>query len=83
MDVELITVATIAYAIFIGFSILVKSHVITAEFMSYILNLIEYMQIQDYVLLYIIIVVMSFLISGKFARSLFKKTALGTFREED
>ena len=83
MDIELITVATIAYAIFLAFAALVKGHVINAEFMDYILNLVEYMQIHDYVLLYVIIVFMSFLISGKFARGLFKKTALGTFREED
>lgn len=83
MDIELFTVATVAYLIFLGLAALVKERIIKASFMSYINDLIAYMEIQDYVILYVIIIFMSFLISGKFARSLFRKTALGTFREED
>ena len=52
-------------------------------------NLVDNMTVFDNVaialkmVLYIVLIVMALLISGKFARSLFKKTALGSFREED
>lgn len=41
------------------------------------------MTVRDYVILYAILMFMAYLISGKFARSLFRKTAMGTFREEE
>ena len=50
---------------------------------EYIRNLIEYMTVRDYVILYAILMFMAYLISGKFAKSLFRKTAMGTFREEE
>lgn len=80
MDVEIILVTTIAYALFLGCVALVRSGVLKA---SYLIELIQYMHVTDYVLLYAIVLVMALLISGKFARSLFQKTAMGTFREGD
>ena len=50
---------------------------------EYVRTLVEYLQVTDYVILYAILIVMGYLISGKFARSLFKKTAMGSFREEE
>ena len=36
----------------------------------------------DYVLLYVVAAAMAYLISGKFIRSIFRKSAMGSFREE-
>lgn len=83
MDIELITVTNIAYLIFLGFVALVKEHVVHGKYINYMDTMIEYMHFSDYVVLYFVLIIMALLISGKFARSLFKKTALGTFREED
>lgn len=83
MDIELFTVTNIAYIIFLGIVALVREHVVHGKYINYISTMIEYMEIKDYIILYVVLVIMSLLISGKFTRSLFKKTALGTFREED
>ncbi|MFR4019211.1 MAG: hypothetical protein ACLT01_08320, partial [Clostridia bacterium] len=80
LDVEMLLTVNIAYFIFIGCAFMVHYGVIDVE---YIRNLIEYMTVRDYVILYAILMFMAYLISGKFARSLFRKTAMGTFREEE
>lgn len=83
MDIELVAVTNIAYLIFLGLVALVKEHVVHGKYINYMDAMIEYMHFNDYVVLYVVLIIMALLISGKFARSLFKKTALGTFREED
>lgn len=80
LDVEMILIVNIAYMIFLAFVAVVKTGIVNITYMT---NLIEYMSGFDYVILYIVMLLMSYLISGKFARSLFKKTAMGTYREED
>ena len=80
LDVEMLLTVNIEYFIFIGCAFMVHYGVIDVE---YIRNLIEYMTVRDYVILYAILMFMAYLISGKFARSLFRKTAMGTFREEE
>lgn len=80
LDVELFVVINIAYAIFIAVVALVNLDVINVE---YIRTLVEYMRLSDYVILYAVLIIMGYLISGKFSRNLFKKTAMGSYREED
>lgn len=80
LDVEMLLIVNIAYAIFIAFIVMVNVGAVKAE---YITGLIKYMDIYDYVILYVVIIFMAYLISGKFARSLFRKTAIGTYREEE
>lgn len=79
LDIELFAIVNIAFALFLIVVLLVNYNVIQAE---YLRALIEYLKVTDYVILYAVLIVMSYLISGKFARSLFKKTAMGSFREE-
>ena len=45
-------------------------------------NMYEYADFEVYALLYFVLFMMSLLISQKFAKSLFKKSALNTIREE-
>lgn len=80
LDAELFTVMNIAYAVFIAVMVLVNFDVISSE---YVRTLAEYMSIGDYIILYVIIGLMTYLISGKFIRSLFKKTAMESYREEE
>lgn len=80
MDVEMLLVSNIAYGIFLVCVALVKEGYIKVQ---YIMDLIQYLRVVDYVALYLIILLMAYLISGKFVRSLFKKTAMGTYREGD
>lgn len=79
LQVELLTVMNIAFALFLIAMLLVKRHVIDIE---YITTLIQYMHGYDYVILYAILVIMSWLISRIFAHRLFRKSAVITYREE-
>ena len=80
LDVEMILIVNMAYLIFLGFIVLVKSG---GARVSYIINLIQYMNITDYIVLYVVLMIMAYLISGKFSKHLFRKTAMNTFREGD
>ncbi|MCB6993669.1 ABC transporter ATP-binding protein [bacterium 210820-DFI.6.37] len=79
LDVELFVITNIAYGMFLGAVALVSRNMIHVEYLK---NLIEYMKVSDYAILYAVLIVMSYFISGKFARKLFKKTAMGSYREE-
>ncbi|MCC2865391.1 ATP-binding cassette domain-containing protein [Anaerovorax odorimutans] len=79
LDIELFAIVNIAFVLFLIVVLLVNYNVIQVEYLK---TLIEYLKVTDYVILYAVLFVMSYLISGKFARSLFKKTAMGSFREE-
>ena len=76
---ELLIVSNIAYFSFILFIYLDKIKVINVKFVKTIL---EYLTLNDYIILYIILLAMSYLISLKFAKKLFKKSAISTMKEE-
>jgi hypothetical protein len=79
LDIELFTVVTIAYGLVLGLFILVSQSIINIE---YVKSLIQYLTISDYIILYAVLLFMAFLLSRRFARKLFKKSAMVTFREE-
>ncbi len=79
LDIELFTNSTISYLFLIAFIYLVKTNVIALE---YIAKLVSFLSIKEYVLMYVILIVISRLISIKFARKLFKNTAINTYNEE-
>ena len=79
MRVELILICLIAYAVFLLFIYLNYLGVIYRE---QLMNCILYLTARDYLLLAVILLVMAVLIAGRFMRSIFKSSAMGTFREE-
>ena len=79
LDIELLTVINIAYILFLILVILVKKGTVH---WNYVKNLTEYLTIIDYIVVYILLVFMSWLISNRFARKLFKQSAMNTYREE-
>ena len=79
LDVELFVNATLAYCIYILASILVRNNIIEIKFIK---NALEYLCFYDYVLMYVILMLMSYLISTRFARKIFKKSAMNSYREE-
>lgn len=79
LDIELFTNSTLSYIILMLFIYLVKINVIHLE---YVAKLIGFLEIKEFTLVYLILVVMSRLISIKFARKLFKNTAINTYNEE-
>ena len=79
LDIELFTNASISYSVLMLFIYFVRSNVIKLE---YIYKLTNYIGIKEYVFMYIVLIVISRLISSKFARKLFKNTAINTYNEE-
>lgn len=79
LDIELFNDATIAYLIYLGLTLLVKYKYLSINFIS---NIMEYLTIRDYLLMYLILILMSYLISTRYARKIFKKSAMKSYREE-
>ena len=79
LDIELFNDATIAYLIYIGLTLLAKYNYIHVKFIN---NIMEYLTLKDYILMYLILILMSYLISTRYARKIFKKSAMKSYREE-
>ena len=79
LDIELFINATLSYAILLVFIHMVKVNIINLEYIS---KITQYLSFKEYILMYVILIVMSRLISIKFARKLFKNTAINTYNEE-
>ncbi len=77
--IELLTVINIAYFGILFLEYLNYKKVINIGFINVI---IEYLKFSDYILLYFILIVMSYLISLKFAKKIFKDSAISTLNEE-
>lgn len=77
--IELLNVAILAYLGFIFIIYLNYCHVFSVGFIN---TIIKYLKVSDYILLYIILLGMSLLISIKFSKKLFKKSAISTITEE-
>jgi len=79
LDIELFINSSIAYITTMILIYLVKINIINFEYVSKLTN---YLELREYVLMYLILVVMSQLISRRFAKKLFKNTAINTYNEE-
>ena len=79
LDIELITINNLAYLVFISIILLVNYDYIKFE---YIKNLITYIEFKDYIIIYAIIIIMSYLESIRYSRKLFQKSAMKTYKEE-
>lgn len=76
---ELFNDINIAYFLFVSIIILCKNKIINNNFIN---SLIIYFKLSDYLIVYLVLVIMSILISSRYARKLFKASALETYREE-
>ena len=79
MRVELVLVCMISYALFLLFIYLNKRGVIQSE---HLMNYLTYLTARDYCILAVILIIMAVLISGRFMRTIFRSSAMGTYREE-
>lgn len=79
LDVEMLLDANIAFALLLICLAVVKAGMINIR---YLVTLVGMLTVKEIVLLYVVIMAMVYLISRRFSRSLFKKSAMSTFREE-
>jgi predicted lysophospholipase L1 biosynthesis ABC-type transport system permease subunit len=78
--IELLTICNLSYFIFVG---LVQINRVKEIIKWDLLTMVEtYFKTGDYIKLYIILVCMSILIAIRYARKLFKTSAMATYREE-
>lgn len=79
LKVELFTVFNIAFFLWMAVLALVKSGAVRIEYLQ---NLVGFLSIGDLVLLYAVLCFMSILLAARYARQLFKKTAMNAYKEE-
>ena len=75
----MLVVVSIAYLIFIIAVVLISNDIISFEYIKY---LTEYMSLKGYILLYLVLLLMSYLISGRASRKLFAASAMQAYRGE-
>lgn len=76
---ELLIISNLAYFLFLIFIYLNSIKVVNAKFVNTILT---YLTFKDYLVLYIVLILMSYLISQKFSKKLFKNSVISTIKEE-
>lgn len=79
LDIELFINSSLAYISLLVFITLVKYNILNVGFVE---NLIQFLSLREYILMYIILIIMSRLISRRFAKKIFKKSAIKTYNEE-
>lgn len=79
LDIELFINSSIAYFSFIIFILLNKFEILNIEFIK---TLLKFLSFREYILMYIILIIMSWLISRRFSKRIFKKSAIKTYNEE-
>ena len=79
LAIGLLLVSNIAYIIFISIIYLHKNKILSLNFLN---TIIRYFTKEEYIVLYILITIMSYLISLRFSRKIFENSAMNTIREE-
>ena len=79
MRVELVLDCMISYALFLLFIYLNRIGIVNSD---KLMDHLTYLTTRDYIIMAVILLVMAVLISGRFMRSIFKSSAMGTYREE-
>ena len=79
LNIELFINSTLSYLMVLTFGYLVKQDIIKIEFIA---NLIKYITLNECILMYLILFVVTQLIARKFAKKIFKSSAINRYNEE-
>lgn len=77
--IELLVITNLSYFIFIALAEINKTKLLNIDFIN---TVNTYFKFNDYIVLYVILTVMSLLISIKYANKLFKNSVMSVYREE-
>ena len=80
LNIELLTDANIAYFVTLILVALVRMNIFSVKYLQ---DMLTYFKLVDYILVYIVLMIMSLLISNRYAHKLFKKSAMSTYRGEE
>ena len=76
---ELLNITNLVYAVFLVVSLLVKSDVIVSNYLS---GILFYINLKEYIILYLVLNMMSYLISSRYSRKIFKSSVITTYNME-
>lgn len=79
LDIELFINSSLAYLTCIVFILLNQYKIINVAFVQ---DLIKFLSLREYIVMYAILIIMSVLISRRVSRKIFKKSAIKTYNEE-
>lgn len=79
LNLELLVDINVAFWSFMALVFFVNSKVVGWKYLQ---DLVSFFTARDYVVIYIILVIMSLLISNRYAHKLFKDSVMNTYREE-
>ena len=79
LNIELFIDINVAYLMFISLIMLVNKNIIKS---NYIKDMITYFTLRDYIIIYIVLIILSLLISSRYSRKLFKDSVMSAYREE-
>lgn len=79
INMELINVASFAYVSFLILILLNKLDILKSTLVS---ELVLYLKFKDYIILYVILIVMSILLALRYAKKVFEKSTMKTLKEE-
>ena len=77
--IELFVISNLAYFSFMGCLYLNKINIISYNLFN---TINDFLIFKDYLLLYIILIILSFLTSEKYAAKIFKNSVMNSYREE-
>ena len=79
LQIELLNVTNIVYLVFLVISLFIKNDIIVSESIK---NMLFYINLKEYVIVYLILSVMSYLTSSRYSRKIFKRSVITTYNEE-
>lgn len=79
INIELFLIYHIAFILILALCLLVKNNIIVN---NNLYDMVKYIGINDYIIVYVVCFVMSILISFRYSRKLFNSSAMKTYREE-
>ena len=79
INIELFLIYHIAFILILALCLLVKNNIIVN---NNLYDMVKYLGINDYIIVYVVCFVMSIIISFRYSRKLFNSSAMKTYREE-
>lgn len=79
LKIELLNVTNIVYLVFLVISLFIKNDIIVSESIK---SMLFYINLKEYIIVYLILSVMSYLTSGRYSRKIFKRSVITTYNEE-
>lgn len=79
LKIELLNITNLVFIVFLIISLLIKNNVIVSEKLS---NILFYINTKEYIIIYLMLSIMSYLTSIRYSRKIFAKSVITTYNME-